>query len=282
MEQKKILWIVLFISLFALIIFGVGLYLYAPFRNKSTMTAAQVSDLGRIEADKTDTNVDPLQWTRNPDSIPPLESESPTLVNIANNITVVNGEGQPGKTETSINVSDLTNPQKDEKTASLPDNLAENLNINQDASKNQESGKQTSETETQASPAKTDNKNTGVASVKGLSSNTTQKPKAETTTAKKAEKPVAKKSPEQKTVSTLYWVQTASLTSRLNAEAARDTLTSKHMKAEIFTKETATGLTHRVRVGPFKNKTEAEYWLKKIKEIKGFEGSYVTQDRKKS
>ncbi|MCL6380061.1 SPOR domain-containing protein, partial [Pectobacterium brasiliense] len=83
-------------------------------------------------------------------------------------------------------------------------------------------------------------------------------------------------------VSTLYWVQTASLTSRLNAEAARDTLTSKHMKAEIFTKETATGLTHRVRVGPFKNKTEAEYWLKKIKEIKGFEGSYVTQDRKKS
>ncbi|WP_253679181.1 SPOR domain-containing protein [Treponema sp. OMZ 788] len=72
------------------------------------------------------------------------------------------------------------------------------------------------------------------------------------------------------------------MTSRLNAEAARDKLTAKHMKAEIFTKETATGLTHRVRVGPFKNKTEAEYWLKKIKEIKGFEGSYVTQDRKKS
>ncbi len=278
MEQKKILWIVLFISLFALIIFGVGLYLYAPFRNKSTMTAAQISDLGRIEADKTDTNVDPLQWTRNPDSIPPLESESPTLVNIANNITVVNGEGQTGTTETSINVSDLTNTQKDEKTASLPEDLAANLNTNQEGEKKTSD----TETETQTPPAKEVNQNTGVASVKGVSSNTVQKPKTEKKTPQKTEKPAVKKSPAQKTVSTLYWVQTASLTSRLNAEAARDTLTSKHMKAEIFTKETATGLTYRVRVGPFKNKTEAEYWLKKIKEIKGFEGSYVTQDRKKS
>ena len=278
MEQKKILWIVLFISLFALIIFGVGLYLYAPFRNKSTMTAAQISDLGRIEADKTDTSVDPLQWTRNPDSIPPLESESPTLVNIANNITVVNGEGQTGTTETSINVSDLTNTQKDEKTASLPEDLAANLNTNQEIEKKTSD----TETQTQTAPAKEVNQNTGVASVKGVSSNTVQKPKTETKKIKKTEKPAVKKSPAQKTVSTLYWVQTASLTSRLNAEAARDTLTSKHMKAEIFTKETATGLTYRVRVGPFKNKTEAEYWLKKIKEIKGFEGSYVTQDRKKS
>lgn len=242
------------------------------------MTAAQISDLGRIEADKTDTSVDPLQWTRNPESIPPLEPDSTTLVNIANNITVVNGEGQTGTTETSINVSDLTNTQKDEKTASLPEDLAANLNTNQ------ESEKKTSDTETQTqtAPAKEANQNTGVASVKGVSSNTVQKPKTEKKTPQKTEKPAVKTSPAQKTVSTLYWVQTASLTSRLNAEAARDTLTSKHMKAEIFTKETATGLTYRVRVGPFKNKTEAEYWLKKIKEIKGFEGSYVTQDRKKS
>ena len=274
MEQKKILWIVLFISLFALIIFGVGLYLYAPFRNKSTMTAAQISDLGRIEADKTDTSVDPLQWTRNPDSIPPLESESPTLVNIANNITVVNGEGQTGTTETSINVSDLTNTQKDEKTASLPEDLAANLNTNQ------ESEKKTSDTETQTqtAPAKEASQNTGVASVKGVSSNTVQKPKTEKKTPQKTEKPAVKKNPAQKTVSTLYWVQTASLTSRLNAEAARDTLTSKHMKAEIFTKQTSTGLTYRVRVGPFRNNTEAEYWLKNIKEIKGFEGSYISQE----
>ncbi|UTC76117.1 SPOR domain-containing protein [Treponema sp. OMZ 792] len=276
MEQKKILWIVLFISLFALIIFGVGLYLYAPFRNKSTMTAAEISDLGRIEADKPDTSVDPLQWTRNPDSIPPLEPESPTLVNIANNITVVNGEGQKGTTETSINVSDLTNTQKDEKTANLPENLAANLNTNQEAET------KPSETEKQNSSSESKKQNSGGTSVKGLSSNPVEKPKTEKKTPPKPEKPAVKKSPAQKTVSTLYWVQTASLTSRLNAEAARDKLTAKHMKAEIFTKETATGITHRVRVGPFKNKTEAEYWLKKIKEIKGFEGSYVTQDRKKS
>ncbi|UTC61437.1 SPOR domain-containing protein [Treponema sp. OMZ 787] len=281
MEQKKILWIVLFISLFALIIFGVGLYLYAPFRNKSTMTAVEISDLGRIEADKPETNVDPLEWTRNPESIPPLEPDSTTLVNIANNITVVNGEGQKGTTETSINVSDLTNTQKDEKTASLPDNLESNLNTNQSKT-NQQENKKSSEPEKKEDAADTKTQNTGTASIKGMPATPVQKTKAENKTTKKPEKTAVKKSPAQKTVSTIYWVQTASLTSRLNAEAARDKLTAKHMKAEIFTKETATGLTHRVRVGPFKNKTEAEYWLKKIKEIKGFEGSYVTQDRKKS
>ena len=77
----------------------------------------------------------------------------------------------------------------------------------------------------------------------------------------------------------MYWVQTASLSSKLNAEKAREKLVSRHMNVEIFTKETTAGLTHRVRVGPFKNNTEAEYWLKNIKEIRGFESSYISQER---
>ena len=54
------------------------------------------------------------------------------------------------------------------------------------------------------------------------------------------------------------------------------------MKVEIFTKETVNGLTHRVRVGPFSNNTEAKYWLNSIKKIEGFENSYVTEEKVKT
>jgi len=289
MEQKKILWVVVFVSAFILIIFGAALYLYAPFRNKSTMQASEISDFGKIQLD-SGTNIDPVQWTRNPDSIPPLETEAAPPINITNNnYTYVNGEIKSPNDENAVNVSGLTDTQKlEQETGALPDNLAKELGKepvkdplqgeaeNETAKQTGEPKKETGVAAKKGTLAKTDNKKTGdTANVK---SNTQKKlPSKSATQVSKNQT-----SPSKKTVETIYWVQTASLTSRINAENARDTLTEKHMHAEIFTKETATGVTHRVRVGPFKNKTEAAYWLKKIREIKGFEGSYISQDRKKS
>ena len=91
-----------------------------------------------------------------------------------------------------------------------------------------------------------------------------------------APKAKASAKPAAPQVQTLYWVQTASLANRINAERARDKLAAQHMKVEIFTKETSAGLTHRVRVGPFTNSTEANYWLNSI------EKSYVTEEKVKT
>ncbi len=283
MEQKKILWVVVFVSAFILIIFGAALYVYAPFRNKSSMSAQDISDLGQIRTDREKTNIDPVQWTRDPSSSPPLETENTPPVNIVNNnYTFVNGEIQPSKDETSVNVSGLTDNEKTEQeTGALPENLAKE--INKEPIKNTEEKKEASASVTNKKTV------TGVAAKKGTLAKTAEKTDTQpNTSVKKLPSKSAAKAPQtqmqlsQKTIETIYWVQTASLTSRINAENARDTLTAKHMNAEIFTKETAAGIMHRVRVGPFKNKTEADYWLKKIREIKGFEGSYVSQDKKKA
>ena len=106
---------------------------------------------------------------------------------------------------------------------------------------------------------------------------------AEKKTVQTAPKTKAKAAPQAKSaapqVQTLYWVQAASLANRINAERARDKLAAQHMKVEIFTKETASGLTHRVRVGPFSNSTEAKYWLKNIQKIDGFEAGYITEEK---
>ncbi len=289
MEQKKILWVVLSISLFVVVIFGVAIYLYAPFRNKSTMNSAEIADLGTIEDNSSD--VDPDKWTRNPDSVPALKTESDVPVSIQNNITVVNGEVETeNKTskdadttdENSVSVGNLVEDNKDEKkTTDLPDSLAKQL------------GESKTETKTEK---KTETKKASTSGVKAKKGSLAKQPKKS-----KAKKKVAKtngtgklpsksatkasrtqKQLSKKAIETIYWVQTASLTSRLNAENARKQLQAKHMNAQIFTKQTSTGIMHRVRVGPFKNKTEADYWLKKIKDMKGFEKSYVSQGKKKN
>ena len=42
MEQKKILWVILSVSLFVLIIFGIALFLYSPSRNSATAQAGKL------------------------------------------------------------------------------------------------------------------------------------------------------------------------------------------------------------------------------------------------
>ncbi len=293
MEQKKILWVVLSISFFVVIIFGVAIYLYAPFRNKSTVNSMEIADLGSIENNAIE--VDPVKWTREPDSIPPLEKENENPVNIQNTITVVNGEVEKKPEEgleasenqedkNAVSVGDLIENKENEKeTTALPENLAKQLGEDNSDKEEEKVAKNT---------------NSGVKAKKGTLApkNKTKKkkvrkqkrdtklaakpkklPSRSATKASRTQKHLSKKA-----IETIYWVQTASLTSHLNAENARKTLTAKHMKAQIFTKKTGTGLTYRVRVGPFKNKTEAEYWLKKIRDMKGFERSYVSQGKQKN
>lgn len=289
MEQKKILWVVLLMSAFVVVIFSLAIYLYAPFRNKSSASASDISYLGQIKNDDIK-DIDPVKWSREPDSIPKLESDKTPSLNIVNNLTVVNGEPQEQenneKENQIVNVEGLVDNKDAEKPiASLPENLAEQFNKNKktDDVKNEqvnsnESAKKV-EVEKSALPKlakqpvlteKPVNKSDKTGAANNL--NTKSDTKKQNTNSVSTQK---------KTVEIIYWIQTASLSSKLNAEQARETLTSKYMNAEIFTKETSNGLTHRVRVGPFKNKTEAEYWLKKVKEIRGFENSYISQDRKK-
>ena len=272
MEQKKILWVILSVSLFVLIIFGIALFLYSPSRNSAMAQAG--GETIPYEISGTATNVDPDLWARDPDRVAGLDRNAPAaagnIINL-NNLNIISTDGQNGQAN-GIDVSDLTAQAGTAEVSGLPRELAEQIGIEtaseqsgeQPAAKKEASVQSQTAAAVQAQPKPAVEKKSAQATV-------TVKPKAKTPA-----KPAASQ------IQTIYWVQTASLASRINAERARDKLAAQHMKVEIFTKETSAGLTHRVRVGPFTNSTEAKYWLDSIKKIEGFEKSYVTEEKVKS
>ena len=273
MEQKKILWVSLSVSLFVLIIFGIALFLYSPSRNSATAQAG--GETVPYETAGTSAAVDPDLWARDPDRVAGLDRNAPAaagnIINL-NNLNIISTDGQNGQSN-GIDVSELTAQAGTAEVSGLPKDLAAQIGI--DTTPEQP--------EVQSTPAKKE------AAPQPQTAATVQaqlKPAVEKKVAQAsvsiAPKAKASAKPAAPQVQTLYWVQTASLANRINAERARDKLAAQHMKVEIFTKETSAGLTHRVRVGPFTNSTEANYWLNSIKKIEGFEKSYVTEEKVKT
>ncbi len=273
MEQKKILWVILSVSLFVLIIFGIALFLYSPSRNSATAQAG--GETVPYETAGTSAAVDPDLWARDPDRVAGLDRNAPAaagnIINL-NNLNIISTDGQNGQSN-GIDVSELTAQAGTAEVSGLPKDLAAQIGI--DTTPEQP--------EVQSTPAKKE------AAPRPQTAATVQaqpKPAVEKKVAQAsvsiAPKAKASAKPAAPQVQTLYWVQTASLANRINAERARDKLAAQHMKVEIFTKETSAGLTHRVRVGPFTNSTEANYWLNSIKKIEGFEKSYVTEEKVKT
>ena len=269
MEQKKILWVILSVSLFVLIIFGVALFLYSPSRNSATAQAGGET-IPYESSDMTAPHVDPDMWARDPDKVAALDTNAPeasgNIINL-NNVNIIATDGQTK----GIDVSDLTTQAAEADASGLPKELAEQIGID-------------TGTEPQQPEASAIKSAIQIQQKASVEKKTTVKKTAEKKAAPSVSAQAQKKaSPKAKTaapqVQTLYWVQAASLANRINAERARDKLAAQHMKVEIFTKETAAGLTHRVRVGPFSNSTEAKYWLKNIQKLDGFEAGYITEEK---
>ena len=281
MEQKKILWVILSVSLFVLIIFGIALFLYSPSRN--TATAQAGGETVPYESGSASASVDPDLWARDPDRVAGLDRNAPSatgnIINL-NNLNIISTDGQ--SEQNGIDVSELTAQAGTAEVSGLPKELAEQIGIEttpeqpeaQPApAKNEVPAQPQTAASVQPQPKLAGEKKPAVEKKSAqASASVTIKPHAKTPAAQ----------PAAPQVQTIYWVQTASLANRINAERARDKLAAQHMKVEIFTKETSAGLTHRVRVGPFTNSTEANYWLNSIKKIEGFEKSYVTEEKVKT
>ncbi|MEL3906454.1 MAG: SPOR domain-containing protein [Treponema sp.] len=268
MEQKKILWVILSVSLFVLVIFGIALFLYSPARNSTTAQAGGET-IPYEDNGYTNTAVDPDMWARDPEKIAGLDKNAPPATGNIINLNIISTDGQGSLTK-DIDVSGLTAQVKEPEISGLPKELAEQIGIDTGAEKGAETPAP------QPAAAVQEKKPTVQPQPKKITEKKSVQPAAAKPKTKPAAKPAAPK------VQTMYWVQTASLASRINAERARDKLAAQHMKVEIFTKQTASGLTHRVRVGPFNNNTEAKYWLKNIQKIEGFETSYITEEKIKN
>ena len=270
MEEKKTLWIVLLVSFFVLVVFGSAMLLYHQPKTENVASTEELRYLKEISDSPSIEKVDPDLWSRELEKVPDYEdNEETNSTDEKKSITFVDGASvENGKSY--IDVTDLNSGRKSAKEGKkLPEEIAKQLGIDDSKEESKEEIAKKEEVERPKEQSFTNPKKTNT--------QITQKKELTPTLAKKEKK--IQKREEPSSTQTVYWVQTASLSSKLNAEKAREKLVSRHMKVEIFTKETTVGLTHRVRVGPFKNNTEAEYWLKNIKEISGFESSYISQER---
>jgi Cell division protein len=288
MEQKKILWIFLAVASFVLIIFVFALVLYAP--SRSTGPALQSAVITPAPSATTSspsdtrTGIDPDSWVREPEKAPGLDSTMPPPANGNINLTIVNGDNA-GANYGTLDVSGLTKPATQDGTVIQN---GQNLPVLPGQSASPAAGSQTDaaqpKTAEPAAPssAKTETEKAVTVKSAAAGKGAVQKPAAAPKQAPApAKKEAAKSVPKKAVTVTEYWIQTGSFTSKLNAEKARDTLEARYLDAEIFTRENAGTTTYRVRIGPYKTKAEADYWLGTVKEIPDFSGSYVSEVKNK-
>lgn len=253
MEQKKILWILLAVSVFILIIFGTAILLYSPSSGSAASLQQAAAVVPAISSNQPDSSVDPDSWVRNPETQPGLDSVTESPAGTVN-LTIVN-RNEPHTTYETLDVAGLTRSSNDEVSpdASLPPEQI---------------------------PGQTSRKEASVSTDKETSSNSAS---SATATSRKKETqtvsaPVKKAKPARKaTIVTDYWIQAGSYSSKINAEHARATLAERYLSAEIFTRDSKGKTTYRVRVGPYNSKAEADYWLGTVKNIPDFPDSYVSE-----
>ena len=252
MEQKKLLWIVAAISVFVLVIFGFALVIYSPpktaeteMQTASAVIPGQSAEIARRNA----AAVDPDSWVKNPDVTPGLDTEIVPSSG-AESITSINsayGAREAEKHSRAETGESASSPTETISVRDLATRQAQEERSSRPAASaaaRLERNNQPSSSKPSASPAR----------------------RQEAKPAAPARQPVVE-----------YWIQTGSFSSKLNAESARKMLAERYLNAEIFTKEIDGAQTYRVRVGPYTDKDEADYWLGTITETPEFSGSYVSR-----
>ncbi len=244
-EQQKVLWIVVSVALFIALVLGIGLWWYYPGKNQEVPIAAG----GEAPAETGALDFDPIEWVRGDRAVPGLEAPTESR---EGDIVIVVGEGETVHQEVTIPGGGAA--------PSVSRTLQEPASADSGA--------------TDTAPA------VAVAPKPAAPKPTTVAPSARTTPAPAVAAPKQAEhqaSPQPKTVRIEeYWIQAASLTSRTRAEFAREQLEEKGIPAIITTKDHEGDTFYRVRIGPYPNKPEADKFLQWIRDVEGFEKSYVS------
>lgn len=272
MEQKKLLWVLIAVSGFLILVFGFAMILYSSawgsgpsLQPASTRSPAYTAPSDTLAGDKN-LSTAPSSGSDSGPGQAPNQAGNPSPVQV----TIVNGENASANFAT-LDVSGLTgdsgallavSPPAGEKTAAP------------------------SGTDVQpAVPAPSQAvKDSPAAAVSGTAKAVPETgAKSPAPAAKTPSKTAVKATPAKTAPVTVteYWIQAGSFTAKANAEKARDSLKARYLNTEIFTKDSAGKTAYRVRIGPYKNKGEADYWLGVVSEIPGFNESYVSEVKTK-
>lgn len=101
MEQKKILWIIVSVTVFLCVIFVAGLLWFYP--SKDVQTASVGTD---SKTDKANVDFDPVEWVRNSKDYPGLDTSSGSKDTENEGFTIVYGETDGQTTVGAVNDSE--------------------------------------------------------------------------------------------------------------------------------------------------------------------------------
>lgn len=247
-HSKKVLWLALAVSLFALVVVAAAFFLFSPGKESSS---APFALNGKTEA-RQETPSDYLA-----DS--PQDSLS-TQTTSSGDIIIVYGN-DPGSTNTTA----APNAAPSSPTTIVVSPVAKTPS-------------------TTLPPATTTTvKPSTPTTVKPVSTTAVAKPapaapKASTTPATNAPKASTPPAPvAAKSSSGDYWIQAGSFSVKNNADALKALIEQKKLPVSIQVKEVDGKSRYTVRVGPYPSRTEASKWLSAAKSVKGAEQSWITQ-----
>ena len=274
MEQKRVLWIVAAVGLFLSVTIGTALIVYRPANNQTPVLNSQ--------------QLSSSTWTR--------ENPAPAAAQPATPAAPA-----PAQPETPPAPAAATADTAPAQITNLTV-ISANTNVISDGTKTIDLNALTKSAQPESLPAETAPATAApvqpvsavasaeitVKTVTTPATTTTAAPEASATTATPAKSTKAASSSVKTTSATIpdqFWVQAASFTKKVNAEEARDALAAEKIPGEVFTWKDANGVVYyRLRVGPYTTKSEADYWLSRIKEIGAFSStsSYVVNSSEKA
>jgi hypothetical protein len=247
MEQKKLLWVLFSTVGFILVVSVVGVLV---FNNRSE--GRRLALRGRAETEEESREggltggreFDPYEWVQNGEDHPGLmETETGSETTITD--LHIGESGESGGTESEAEDGE----SKAEAAAGIADGKDPHLEEMTD-SKDIEVTIYTPEEKEEPAPA----------------------PQTRARTATAREQTRAPKTVNVKE----YWIQTGSYASKFRAEEVKGLLAEKVIANVISTTEVDSSTYYRVRIGPYSGKEEAEKFLQWIRDVNGFESSYVS------
>ena len=240
MEQKRILWVVTTVGIFLIIVIGAGLIWYSTSKKDPVITTDTKAQ------SNSNAWMNPVQ-PQEEISKTPLPTENET--NVQEIITVTDNSNVYSDNVTTIDLNKLAAP----------------------------TDFTTVRSDTAPVPEKKDTQPEKPAAVSKPATTTTKPAASATKTETLATKKPTAEKPAAKTTVTEYWVQTGAFSNREYAENAQDSIAAYKIESEIFTKEVSGKTWYRVRMGPYKTRTEADYWMTVIKSDPIFADSYITE-----
>ncbi len=75
----------------------------------------------------------------------------------------------------------------------------------------------------------------------------------------------------------MFWVQVGAYHSTTQAETAAQRLETQGVRGSITTVKSGTNMMYRVRIGPWAVRTDAVQFLNRVRNLEGYEGSFVVQ-----